>query len=927
MSILKNIIRNIFVKDMDCVREQTHTDVITYNTKSSSPKEEPDDFHYRNEDDIQAKSQTVDIKEQILSERSLLSKLTDLQKEMEVLKGKNSSLLTENQHLQNAIVQKTADLDQNQVETEEKTQQLLDEKERLINHLKRNLHNLSLQNKELFQKVRDANKNMKSKSEQYQILKNENEVSKEWLPKKLQSLSKNEQKDYFSTLNEEQKDAVLFNGKHLLVLAGAGTGKTRTIIARALHLVKTGINPKRILILSFTRKSASEIVNRIKDNLKGNPLAENLKGQTFHSWCMEIIKGNPAFKYYSEWTLLDEEDRESAVKLICGRNLKDDEGNKILSSQIIDVYSYMLNALCNLTEALRVKLYDNRPLEFIDAESLENNRKIFAEFIQKYRSYKNMKRYIDYDDLLKIVADGLKKNNHAKEFVSSLYDHILVDEMQDTNPLQYKLLSAFYDKCHLYCVGDDAQSIYGFRGADFKTMHRFTEVVPNSQKKMLTINYRSTQELLDISNWLLSQSSLAYNKKLTAFRGHGSLPYFIYSENDYEEANDITDRLIKSIGEKGLLYHDHLIISRTNRGLKQVERACLEKKIPYINIGGTELLQSAHIRDLVSSLRIVANFFDELAWIRYLQIWKGVGERTASKIIDRVIHSNNLEECLSKLRQIPMPYNQSGIYELLVELSNYKDNPVKAIQIASEGLDNVLSEKFKNDNWNDRKLDFPILKMLAQGCGSINELISEFILNPQLSHNEKKEGEEMDQVTLSTIHKAKGLEASQCYIVDVSPWAYPTPRALANNEVEEERRCLYVAMTRAKDDLYIYRLKSTFVSEGDKYAQIKINDIYIDRVNPNHEVKLLKLWKEGRQTKILYGIDDWENEMSLKAFRTIFKKKDGKDKTAEDLYFLNNLPEKYYTNLVTDGYKNLMEQEKYNGESVKSNMLDDLDLS
>lgn len=313
-------------------------------------------------------------------------------------------------------------------------------------------------------------------------------------------------------LNEQQRAAVEFSGKHLLVMAGAGTGKTRTIIARAQHLIQQGVAPHRILILSFTRKSAREIVERIKLDI-GGLSAEGLRGQTFHSWCMDIIMNNPKVFMHHEYTLLDEDDRESCIKLLCGKGLKDKENHVVKPTNVLEIYSYAVNARCSLSEAMRLKLYDNASRNDTEVnKSIEINKPVYEEVIRRYLSYKTVHKYMDYDDILNVVAKGLEKNEKAREFITARYDHILVDEMQDTNPLQYQLLSAFYEKCHLFCVGDDAQSIYAFRGADFKTMHRFTQIVPNASRMDLIVNYRSTQGILNLSNWILNQSPLNYKK-------------------------------------------------------------------------------------------------------------------------------------------------------------------------------------------------------------------------------------------------------------------------------------------------------------------------------------------------------------------------------------------------------------------------------
>lgn len=333
-------------------------------------------------------------------------------------------------------------------------------------------------------------------------------------------------------LNKEQRAAANFEGKHLVVLAGAGTGKTRTIIARASYLINCGVQPSRILILSFTRKSAQEIVERIKAEIPGKS-SEGLRGQTFHSWCNELIHQNKQVFPQSNYSLIDEEDVISCFKLICGKNLKDRENHTIKAENVYKIYSYCINTFVSLSTSMRLILHDNadKSNEQVN-KSIEKNKSIYGNIIKKYIDYKNRNRYLDYDDLLLIVARTLKDNKSARDFISKKYDHILIDEMQDTNPLQYSLLSSFYDNCHLFCVGDDAQSIYGFRGADFKSMHYFTDKVPDSSVQKLTLNYRSTQEILDLANWLLNQSPLEYNKDLVAFRGYGNIPQMIHWENE-----------------------------------------------------------------------------------------------------------------------------------------------------------------------------------------------------------------------------------------------------------------------------------------------------------------------------------------------------------------------------------------------------------
>lgn len=606
-------------------------------------------------------------------------------------------------------------------------------------------------------------------------------------------------------LNQEQQYAATFTGKHLLVLAGAGTGKTRTIIARAKYLIKSGISPKRILILSFTRKAANEIVERIKMEIPETQ-AEGLQGSTFHSWCMSIIKNHPQIFPQANYTLLDEEDQDSCFRLLCGKkwSYKSSKDEPICPETILSVYSYMANAQCSLSDAIRMKIYDNAP----ETKNVEKDKVILQGIIKMYLEFKKQRKYIDYDDILMIVSKYLKRNEDLRKAIAQLYDHILIDEMQDTNPLQYELLSSFYEDCHLFCVGDDAQSIYGFRGADFQTIHDFTNIVNDSEVCKLTINYRSTQEILDFANWVIDNSPLNYDKRLTAHRGPGLKPRLIHWADDWEEANDIANYILESYKERNKKWKDNLVLSRSSWGLRKTEACLIKNKIPYTIFGGSGLMASRHIRDIVAPMRVVANFLDELAWSRYLQLWQNIGAVTAARIIGQVLEAQNLDDSLTTLTDI---VDSSGyekeIYRALYAINEKRHNPSEAINDALEAMTKRFESIYKNNGWNWRKDDFPILMEVAKKTSSIQEFITEYILDPKLDTTLKKDGKNEDCVRLSTIHSAKGLEADIVYVINASTKSYPTPRAILNGEkaIEEERRCLYVALTRAKDELRVYR--------------------------------------------------------------------------------------------------------------------------
>lgn len=606
-------------------------------------------------------------------------------------------------------------------------------------------------------------------------------------------------------LNKEQQYAAAYNGKHLLVLAGAGTGKTRTIIARAKYLIKSGVTPKRILILSFTRKAANEIVERIRMEIPDTQ-SEGLQGSTFHSWCMSIIKNHPHIFPQANYTLLDEEDQESCFRLLCGKkwSYKSSKDEKVKPEMIMSVYSYMANAMCSLSDAIRMKLYDNAPSTL----DVEKDKIVLQGVIKMYLDYKRERKYIDYDDILMVVSKYLKRNEDLRKAIAQLYDHILIDEMQDTNPLQYELLSSFHEDCNLFCVGDDAQSIYGFRGADFQTIHNFTNVVEDSKQCKLTLNYRSTQEILDISNWIIANSPLDYNKQLLAYRGHGEKPRMIHWADEWEEANNIANHILEAFKIKGKNWSDNLILCRSAWGLRKTEACLIKHKIPYVIFGGNGLMSSRHIRDIVAPMRIVGNYLDELAWSRYLQLWNKVGTVTAAQIIGEVLEAHNLEDTLTALVESVNSRNlEKEIYEALFAIKEVRHNPSDAIKAALNVMHKRLETIYKDNGWEWRKDDFPILEEVAKKTESISEFISEYVLDPKLDTTTKDSGKKEDTVRMSTIHSAKGLEADIVYLINASTKSYPTPRAILNGEkaIEEERRCLYVGLTRAKDELRIYR--------------------------------------------------------------------------------------------------------------------------
>ena len=591
-------------------------------------------------------------------------------------------------------------------------------------------------------------------------------------------------------LNENQQIAAEYEEQHILVLAGAGTGKTLTIIARAEHLIQKGIDPKRILLLTFTRRAAKEMTDRLYLSI-GSTANEVMAG-TFHHFCLLTMRRMANKFDIKEYSVIDRDDQNSLMKLCRASHI---EKGEIFpkSRELVNIYSYSRNTNMNVLEYLH-KYTD-------DDENTLN--KIVAVF-NEYDKRKKLNRYLDFDDILHRFAEKLHEDSSIGDHLRLLYDHILVDEMQDTNPLQWLILDGLKDPAKLFCVGDDAQSIYAFRGADFRNVHSFKERVPDSVVLKLENNYRSTQEILDISNWLLKRSALNYNKNLKAQRGQGIKPVLMDFEIDLDEAKWIVKDLIKR-HKAGSFWKDHMILTRTAWAARSVEAMMIEKNIPYIFVGGLSFLQASHVKDLLGLVRAAASHYDELAWIRYLTLWPRIGHVTASRLISSMKETGNIREALEQISN-KLKKDQQKIVDGPKTIIKYWDAPAKALSAGASFLEPILSERY--DKWNLRRKDFDMLVRLAERYRSLVRFIETYTLDP-ITSTAATRLENQDVATLITVHSAKGTESPVCYVIRAEPGMYPHMRSVGNeDDEEEERRILYVAMTRAKNELILTRSES-----------------------------------------------------------------------------------------------------------------------
>lgn len=598
-----------------------------------------------------------------------------------------------------------------------------------------------------------------------------------------------------SELNDQQKEAATYRGsaQHVLVNAGAGCGKTRTVIARAAYLCKSGTNASRILVMTFTNRAARELKQRLKRELGES--AEAIQAGTFHAFCLKVMSQLPASFEVSGLHVIDTDDQNSLIKLVRKTHIKMLKGPKKgfpSSEQLLNFYSYSRNT-CQDPVAYLKKQTD------LEDEYITVCASIFAA----YQKAKEERGYLDFDDLLERFSAILGRKSELRKAVCTLFDEVLVDEMQDTNPIQFSILKHFSSEgVRLFCVGDPAQSIYRFRGAEFKHIYAFNSIFGNSITLPLSINYRSYQEILDFSNWLLNSSCYAYNTNLEANRGkNGVLPRLEEFEYQNDEANWIADYVV-SCTERKIRLADIMVLYRTAYGARPLEAELIRRSIPYRFIGGMVLTKSAHVRDVLSLLRLARNPKDDLAWMRYLQLWPRIGEKTAEHIFDAVLQGKQspggVTETLCTVLGSEHPATKA--YNATVE---HYEKPVECIKTCIEQLQGVLSEQY--DHWKQRYKDLELLLRVAQNYRSTSQFIDDFTLEP-LNDTQIREEFNDDALTLITVHSAKGTEASICIVADATQLNYPHVRSLGDLEAEEEeRRVLYVACTRAKNELIITR--------------------------------------------------------------------------------------------------------------------------
>jgi DNA helicase-2/ATP-dependent DNA helicase PcrA len=604
--------------------------------------------------------------------------------------------------------------------------------------------------------------------------------------------------DPFDELNPQQRDAVFSGDGPLLVVAGAGSGKTKTLAFRVARLIATGTDPDRIMLLTFTRRAAKEMLSRAAAALGNDAkLALQVWGGTFHATANRLLRTyGRAVSLAPEFTIIDQSDSEDMIDVLRHKRLDTaDKGRFPRKNTLFAIYSRKMNS----GEDLGCVLKNLFPW-------CERWEKEIKSIFRDYVELKQKRVVLDYDDLL-LYWYYLLEDKKTADIVGSRFDHILVDEYQDSNKLQSDILMRMRTTGkNIMAVGDDAQSIYGFRAATVRNMLDFPSLFPGGRVVALEQNYRSTNQILNTTNLLIAQASSRYSKTLFSTRSDGALPQLVTCKDEEYEADFVVKRVLEHF-EQGIALRKQAVLFRSGSHSATLEIALMKKNVPFHKYGGLRFLEAAHVKDFIALIRIADNLRDEMAWFRVLTLFKGVGPAIAGAAFEHLAKSNF---DLESLGSFPFPRPVEGQVRKFMELLNAvgagpeaPDMPHQLEQIASFYAP-LLDETYENSK--PRASDIEHMVALSSGYTSRTQFIADLVLDPPVSTSDLAGPPKLDEdyLILSTIHSAKGCEWDAVYLIHAADGCLPSDMSTGNaDEIEEELRLSYVAMTRARDYLYV----------------------------------------------------------------------------------------------------------------------------
>jgi DNA helicase II / ATP-dependent DNA helicase PcrA len=627
-------------------------------------------------------------------------------------------------------------------------------------------------------------------------------------------------------LNPAQVQAVTTTEGPVLVIAGAGSGKTKTLVHRVAHLIDKGVSPSSILLMTFTRKSAQNMLRRA--SLIGDRRSESVTGGTFHSFAHMILRQEGhLLGYRNGFTILDKSDAEdliAGVRADMGAQKSDKRFPQ--KGTLADIFGKHVNMHQTIDQIVG-KEYP----QF--SEFSERIEKMFAA----YTATKRRLNVLDYDDLLTELQRLLVTESELCLRLRQRFRYVMVDEYQDTNLLQADIVERLVGPGgNIMVVGDDAQSIYAFRGADIRNMTGFHDRFPDAVRIMLAENYRSYQPILNLTNAVISKSRETFDKQLFTSREGGQLPVFVDMADIYMQSAFIVQR-IQELHEDGIPLSEMAVLFRSGFHSNDVELALHAAGLPFQKFGGFKFIESAHVKDIMAFLRVLQNPSDTVSWNRVLMMFDGLGQKTASDVSEQlVVAFQNESEVLPNAPLSEGLFAETGgientklteddrLYQVFFQFAGRRfgsellalashmsrwasiENPSLVLADVLAYFKPLFEKRY--DDAKRREPDFDTLLHLAAKHDDMSAFVSELLIDPpQMSQvDASATGSESDVLTLSTIHSSKGLEWKVVFILSLVDGYLPSFQAMGDmRQLEEERRLLYVAMTRASEQLYLLK--------------------------------------------------------------------------------------------------------------------------
>ena len=621
-------------------------------------------------------------------------------------------------------------------------------------------------------------------------------------------------------LNERQREAVLYNDGPLLIIAGAGAGKTKTLTTKIEYLIeKKNVAPENILAITFTNKAAKEMKDRLFKTI--GQTAKYLEVSTFHSFGLKLLRENyDALGYDKNFVIMDSDDSLTVVK-------------KIIKDIGYDPKIYNPRAIRNKISSCKNEMTTPEAYERYAASDFE---KVVQEVYAKYEKKLQRNNSVDFDDLLLLPIELFKKNPDILNKYQDLYQYILIDEYQDTNEAQYiltKMLSAKNRK--ITCVGDDSQSIYSFRGANYKNILNFEKDYKDAKTILLEQNYRSTSNILDAANQVIKNNKMRKDKNLWTSRGIGEKIKYYRAYNERDEAQYVI-RKIKELTNRNVEYKDIAVLYRTNAQSRVLEEEMLKENLPYRVIGSFYFYSRKEIKDLIAYLRLIHNSKDNVSLLRVINTPKrGIGLKTIENltiqadamgvsIYEAISSGKELEfkNLIEKLKEMSKDLTLTELIDKVLDASGMKkeleDEKTLEAEVRLENL-----EEFKS-----------ITKTFEEREGLIS--LEDFLLEISLISDVEEYKDDPNRISLMTVHSVKGLEFDHVFVVGMEEGIFPHINSLMDNsELEEERRLCYVAITRAKDDLHLVnaRRRTLFGKEQINPVSRFLGEINKDLIETN----------------------------------------------------------------------------------------------